>query len=126
MRDEVIAFLILVVMCLGFGLNSMAVNDCSVSLSKQTENFILALEGGKKEEIQNCVDSLKTVWQKKQKNIMYTCRHAEIDEIEQEIFAAIFYAKNENYEKARFKAEKIQCLLDNLKKSEKMTFGNIF
>lgn len=126
MRDELIAGIIFAAMCAVFVLNGYAVNDCTKSVYEQVESFKTAIDSGNAGQIERSTELLAKSWEKKMKNISYSCQHSQIDAIEDQIFSAVHYAERKQYEKARYKACKAQYLLSDLSKSEKLRLDNIF
>lgn len=126
MRDELTAILIFALMLGGFAVNSRVVADCTDTVCTCISEFEDALSGAETEKIENSSDKLLKAWNRKMKNISYSCQHSVIDETENQILSAVYYAKNGEPKKALYEIGFARRFLEDLSKKEKFRLDNIF
>lgn len=126
MRDELTAVLIFAVMLGGFALNSCVVDDCADTVNECISEFESAVNSADADMIEKSTDKLIKTWNRKMKNIAYSCQHSQIDAAEKQILSAAYYAEHNELEKALYEIGFARHFLDDLSKKENFRLDNIF
>lgn len=126
MRDELTAILIFALMIGGFALNTCAVDNCKNTVCTCIIEFEDAVKDADYESIEKSSRKLLKVWEQKKLNISYSCPHSSIDDAENRIFSAVYYAENGELKKALYESCFARRTVEDLSKKEKFRLDNIF